>query len=373
MLTRILLVGLCLLIIMPFAALADGTKLAAGDMIAISVDSEKEFSKPYQINNDGCILMPMIKPVKIVGLNTSAAAAAIAKALQVVLVNPQVTVGFIEKAKMQVFVVGQVKKSGPIDVGSGDKVIQALSQAGYDDTADLTRVTIHRQDQVIPLDLTKYLKGEDLNVNVDLQSGDTVVVSRSDMVGTVQITGRATKPGTLPLTRGMTFREAMGVIGDATVDADTSSITIRREGKAEPIKVDYKKAMSGDPVSDVTLQANDVINIPELETSSFTVMGGVNRPGQFPLAEKITLSQAVGLAGGPMPNIGDLRKVQLMRGETSGKSGETRNIDLTKVMKDASQDPEVQRGDVIYVTPHKEKINILQALQALLPIGWLFK
>lgn len=369
-----LLLMLILLLALPVMVWCDGSKLAVGDIIGVTVDGEKEFSKPYQINKDGCITVSMIDAVKLLDLNCSDASVVISNALSKVLVNPQVNVSFIERAKMQVFVVGQVKKAGLIEIGAGDRVLQALAQAGYDDSADLGHVSIRRGDQVIDLDLQKYLKAEDLQVNMELQSGDTVVVQRSDSVGNVLVLGQVSKVGAIPLKRGMTFREAMGLTGGVTVAADTDKITIKHESATESLGVDYKRAMEGDPSADIALQPGDTVFVPEIETSFFTAMGGVGRPGQYPLKGKLTLSEAIGLAGGPMPGVGDMRKVQLVRSSgPDNKPGETLNIDVTKVMKNEADDPLVNRGDVVYVAIHKPKTNILQVLQSLIPLGWLFK
>jgi len=372
---RFLLLVSALLVLAPAACWADGSKLAVGDVIGVTVDGEKDLTKPYEINKDGCITVSMIDAVKVAGLNTSDASAVLTKALGKVLVNPQVTVAYIERAKMQVFVVGPgITKRGLIDVGVGDKVLQALAQAGYDDTADLSHINIRRGDEIIDLDLTKYLNGQDLTVNRELQSGDTVVVPRTDMVGTVMILGQATKVGAVPIKRAMTFREVMGLIGDVTVEADTDKITVKREGQTEDIKINYKAAMQGDPTANIAIQPGDTIWVPQIETSFFTVIGGVNRPSQYPLKGRLTLSEAVGVAGGAMPNIGDLRKVQVMHsGGTDLKSMSTDTFDLTKVIKGTLPDPLVKRGDVIYVTEHKQKPNILQILQSVMPFGWLFR
>jgi protein involved in polysaccharide export with SLBB domain len=252
--------------------------------------------------------------------------------------------------------------------------LQALAQAGYDETADLSHVNIRRGDEVIDLDLTKYLSGQDLTVNQELQSGDTVVVPRTDMVGTVMVLGQVTKVGAVPLKRAMTFREVMGLIGDVTVEADTDKITVRREGQAEDIQVNYKSAMQGDPSADIAIQPGDTIWVPQIETSFFTVIGGVNRPGQYPLKGRLTLSEAVGVAGGPTPNLGDLRKVRIMHaGGKDLKSMDTTTIDLTMVIKGTLQEPLVKRGDVIYVAELKHKPGVLQILQSVLPFGWLFR
>ncbi len=72
---RFLLLVLALLVLAPARCLADGSKLAVGDVINVAVDGEKDLSKPYQINNDGCITVLMIDAVKVAGLNTSDASA----------------------------------------------------------------------------------------------------------------------------------------------------------------------------------------------------------------------------------------------------------------------------------------------------------
>ncbi len=364
------------LLAMSLAAWGDGSKLATGDLVGITVDGEQELSKAYQINRDGCITMPMVGAVKVADLSPSDAAAAVSKSLQKILVNPQVTVVFMERVKMQVFVVGEVKKSGLIEIGDGDRVIQALAAAGYDDTvADLSRVAIHRGDTVIPVDLTRYLHAQDLTANRELQSGDTIVVpSKVESIGSVQVAGQATKTGSFTLTKGMTFKELMGLIGGATVEADTEKISIKHEKSTEQIPVKYKEAMDGDPTADLVLQPNDLIYIPRLETSFYTVIGGVNRPGQFPVKGKMTLSEAIGEAGGPTPGVGDMRKVQLMRAaDPKTNKSETLNVDLSSSFKNASAEPLVERGDVIMVAVHTPKTTMLDIFRELTPLGWLLR
>jgi len=363
-----------LLMLLSSMCLGDGSKLVPGDMVGVTVDGEKEFTKPYQINKDGCISMPMVGTVKIAEMTASDASVAVRKALTRVLVDPQVTVVFIDRAKMRIFVVGQVKNSGLMEVGAGDKVLQALAQAGYDDTADLSHINVRRGDQTLALDLAKYVQGQDLSSNIELQSGDTVVVPRSDMMGTVVVSGQVSKPGIVPIKRGMTFREVIGLVGGVLPEGDTDKITIRRDGVAEPLKLDYKQAMAGDKAADLPLQPADTINVPELETSFFTVIGSVNRPGQYPLRKELSLSEAIGLAGGPIPNIGDIRKVQLIRLSTEDpKLSTTTRIDLTKVMKNPSEEYTVKRGDVIYIAEHSPKMTLFQAVTSLLPLAWVFR
>lgn len=372
--TVIAAVSMFLLSLASTMALCDGSNLVIGDIIAVTVDGEKELSKPYQINGDGCIEVSMIGPVKLTGLNASDAAAALTTALNEILVNPQVGVQFLERAKMNVFVVGQVLKRGLVDVGVGDRVIQALAQAGYDDTADLSHVNVRRADEILALDLTKYLDGRDLSVNIELLSGDTVVVPRVDMVGSVMVLGQVGKTGPIPIKRDSTFRDIMGLIGNVAVDADLEKITVKRESQPEPIQINYQAAMAGDPQADIKILPGDTIFVPQTEGAFFTVLGGVNRPGQYPLKDKLMLSEAIGAAGGGTVNVGDLRKVLIMRGSRlDPKVTETTTVDLTQVLAGSLPEPSVKRGDVIYVTVHKPKLTGLQMLQYIMPFAWLFR
>lgn len=366
---------LALLVAAPAAVRADGSRLAVGDVISVVVDGETDLTKTYQINDEGGINMPLVGVVKVAGVNTTEASAIVTKALADVLVNPQVTVSFNQRAKMQVFVVGQVQKTGLVEVGVGDRVIQAMAQAGYDDTADLSRVNIRRGDEIIDLDLTLYLSGKDLSKNVALKSGDTVVVPRVDMIGTVLVLGQVNKVGTTPIRRGMTFREMMGLIGGTTVEADTDKITVKRADSTEPLHIEYKKAMDGDPSADLALLPGDTIYVPQIETAFYTVMGGVNRPGQFPLKGKLTLSEAIGEAGGPAPHMGDMRKVQLVRAAEPGtNASQTLNIDLENILKTKpTEQPLVKRGDVVYVAVHKEKTSFWNVFQSLTPLAWILR
>ncbi len=370
----LILISTALSALLTSLALSDGSNLVVGDVISVIVDGEKELTKPYELNAAGCIRVSMIGEVKLLGLNTSEAAAVITQALTEILVNPQVSVQFLERAKMNVFVVGQVLKRGLVDVGVGDRVIQALAQAGYDDTAELSHVNVRRGEEIIALDLTKYITGEDLSVNIELLSGDTVVVPRVDMIGSVMVLGQVAKVGPVPLKRHSTFRDVMGLIGNVSIDADLDNITIKREGVPEPIHLDYKAAMAGVPDADITILPGDTIFVPQMEGAFFTVLGGVNRPGQYPLKDKLMLSEALGAAGGASINVGDLRKVQIMRGTgRDPKQSETSHYNLDKILQGAEQEPTVQRGDVIYVAIHKPKPTLLQMLQYALPFAWIFR
>jgi polysaccharide export outer membrane protein len=221
--------------------------------------------------------------------------------------------------------------------------------------------------------LTKYLKGEDLSVNIELQSGDTVVVPQVGMVGTVQVIGEVNKPGQVILNRNMTFREALGITGGVNEMADTGKITIKREGLTDPLSVNYEQAMSGDSTADIALNPGDTIYVPKNENYTFTVMGAVNKPGPYPLKNKLKLSEAIGLAGGAISGGSDLTQVTITRNSENGTSNQTIKVNVDNILQKAAEDPLVRNGDVIYVKERKEKQTPLKLLQSIVPFIWIFR
>ncbi|MFQ3549875.1 MAG: SLBB domain-containing protein [Armatimonadota bacterium] len=367
---------ICVLLILvfslfPASCFADGSSLEARDVINLVVAGESELSKPYELDKDGYIHLPWVEPVKLLGMNIIEATTAVTKALSDVLVSPEVTITYAGRAMMKIYVVGKVLKPGLVEIGVGGTVLQALAQVGYDDTADLSNISIRRNEQLIPINLAKYLSAEDLNQNIKLQSGDTVIVPPADAIGSILVVGQVNKTGNIPLKKNMTFKELMGLVGGVTVEADTERITIKREGIDQKLLIDYKRAMDGDPYADIVLMPNDTIHVPELETFYVTIYGAVNRPGQFPIKDNMSLREALGLAGGPAPN-GDMRRVEIIRNvEKTGPIN--MKFDLTKMPENGSAEPTVQRGDVITVAARKEQKSFLETLGMILPFGWLFR
>ena len=119
-----LVIAIAVMLALPLAGICDGGRLAIGDVISVTVEGEKDFTGLFEVGADGGIVLPMgIKSVKVEGMSATDAAAVVTKALTKVLKDPHVTVNFTGRAKMQVNVLGQVKKRGLIEVGVGDKVL----------------------------------------------------------------------------------------------------------------------------------------------------------------------------------------------------------------------------------------------------------
>ena len=89
--------------------------------------------------------------------------------------------------------------------------------------------------------------------------------------------------------------------------------------------------------------------VVKLVNRTVTVLGDVNRPGQYTMRKNnMTVFEALGLAG-DLNDFGNRKKVQLIR--KNGDQEKVTTIDLTNAQLLASADYYVQPNDVIYIPP----------------------
>ncbi|KPJ49333.1 hypothetical protein AMJ40_05720, partial [candidate division TA06 bacterium DG_26] len=76
------------------------------------------------------------------------------------------------------------------------------------------------------------------------------------------------------------------------------------------IDVDLREIVSGRTAEDLPLQDGDVLVIPSLKEKVY-VTGGVNNPGAFNYQSTFTVTDYIGLAGGPSSRA-NLKKIEVV-------------------------------------------------------------
>ena len=144
--------------------------LDAGDVLRVSVYGDDSLSRTYKIDDAGTLAFPLVGTVKVRGLTTSQAAAAIAAALaNGFMRNPNVSVEI--ETYRPFFIQGAVKNAGQFAYVPGMTVRAAVSTAGgYSDTANRNRVTIYRSEG-------GQVDKADVDLDFPVEPGDTIVVA----------------------------------------------------------------------------------------------------------------------------------------------------------------------------------------------------
>ena len=152
-----------------------------GDVLQISVWREAELEREVEVSPDGFIAYPLIGEVAVSGLSIEEVRVEIVRRLKEFVPRAVVTVSLKEMRGNRVYVLGKVNRPGVFPFFDSLDVMQALSLAGGGARfAELEHIKIIRRDgdqqRSIQFDYLQVQRGERLDQNIQLRSGDTVLV-----------------------------------------------------------------------------------------------------------------------------------------------------------------------------------------------------
>jgi polysaccharide export outer membrane protein len=224
-----------------------------------------DLSGRTRVSADGNISIPLIGYVRVAGLSSSEAQAAIVAKLREnnILNDPQVSVYVKEYNSSGISVAGEVAKPGFYSALGPHRLFDVLQAAGGTTDKAANKVVISHRDQkdATTLSISKD-PAEMAASNVVLQPGDTVVVPRA---GIVYVLGEVTRPGgyVLNSTGGITVLQIVAVAGGPNKVASPGKTRLlrRTENGFQEQNIDVKKLLRG-KAHDVSVRDQDILFIP---------------------------------------------------------------------------------------------------------------
>ena len=209
----------------------------------------------------------------------------------------------IPPAEKRVEVKGVFKRTGMFELKEKETLADLITFAGgYTETSYQARIQIYRKTQQgtvirdIPFADTK---------KTALQNGDEVSNSKIlDVVkNKVTISGSVFRPGTYEWTPGMTLLDLIGKADSLTPDVFQNRGTITRvKEDMTTVNIPFDVASVVARQQTFVLQPLDSITVESIfgmaELRHITVAGEVLRPGTFAFSDRISLSDAIFMAGG---------------------------------------------------------------------------
>jgi len=157
-------------------------QIGAGDMLEIRVWKEPDASVPaVVVRPDGKIAIPLLKDVPVLGLTPVQAERIISTGLSEYIQNANVTVVVTAIRSKKIYIVGAVKKEGPVALNYRMSVLQALSEAGgLTDYAKRKKIYVLRTESGkqyrLPFNYEAVIRGEQMEQNIWVAPDDTIVV-----------------------------------------------------------------------------------------------------------------------------------------------------------------------------------------------------
>lgn len=247
-----------------------------------------------------------------------------------------ISIPAVTRVETDVTIYGKVKNSGGYPAKNMTlkdilKIAGGIDDPVYRKSMD-DNVVVLRKDanQFYSKEFKVSLKDAD---SLQLSVGDKIFVYENINYSsslTYRVQGQVNKPGTFPLKKGITVREALNLAGGPTDIATLSNFIVSQEiTELDELEnqITYSKIV-GNANLDFELGPNSVINVLPLE-NVISVEGNVYNPGLVAYKSNLTMSKAIALAGGYKPKSlkkrayvrkanGAIEKTNLLRGR--GKS-----------------------------------------------------
>jgi polysaccharide export outer membrane protein len=217
-------------------------------------------------------------------------------------------------------------------------LIEVELQASCRTTAELAKDIATRY--------AKYIRNPQVDVFVKEYQSQPVAV-----VGAVNAPGRFQLRRSVRLLDLLTFaggpsekggRQVHVVHAEGSSDCSSPSDS---GGAAESLEAfDLRETLRGDPNANPIIRPGDVVTVPEAEQAF--IVGNVFHPTTIPLKEPITITQAIAMAGGAMPDT-KTDRIRLVRHTASGKN--IIFVDLKAIANRQSEDFPLVANDVVEV------------------------
>jgi len=142
---------------------------------------EKDLSADVVVRPDGLISLPLLNDVAAAGLTPEQLRVNITRGAGKFVEEPTVSVVVKAINSRKVFVTGQVGKPGPYPLSGPTTVLQLIATAGgVAEYAKKSEILVIRKENdkqlTFPFNYDGVMKGKNLNQNIELKPGDTVIV-----------------------------------------------------------------------------------------------------------------------------------------------------------------------------------------------------
>lgn len=258
---------------------AAGYQIHPGDQLNVTVYGEPTLTQKVTVLADSTIAYPMIGKVSLANQTPEQASLTLTSAFSKYLKHPMVSVAVEQEGQVTVMVLGNVKQPGKYQLPFKSHVTDAIAAAGGmgPTNGDLPVARVSDAAGTKDEPLQAVLRGGDLTKDVPLDQNAVVYVP-SPATFNVQVIGAVDHPGQVELSEGDRLTAAIAKAGNSSAaNADLNNIKVTRigpDGQAKQFSINlYNQLQKGDLASDISLQKNDVVFVPQAKKSGQN-MGG---------------------------------------------------------------------------------------------------
>lgn len=258
-------------------------ELGPNDQVLIGVPQSQEIDqRPYRIDSDGNIDLPLVGKVHAAGLTVRGLETVLTTRLADYVRQPQVTISITQFRSEPVFFLGAFRTPGIYPLQGSHTLVEMLAVAGGLQPTASRRVTITRREEYGPIDLPTAVKDPVRKVTTvvisldsltrNINPAEDIALKAYDIVTAaneqpVFVSGEVSKPGPISLNEEPTISvtQALTQAGGLTPTGSRHKIRVLRPvlgtSRRAEIDVDLSRIYSGKD-NDFPLLPNDVLYVP---------------------------------------------------------------------------------------------------------------
>lgn len=147
------------------------------DALRVVFWKDPDLTSDVVVRSDGRITLPLLNDVQASGLTPEQLRLRLEASAAKYITMPSVAVVVREIKSRKVFITGEVNGPGAFPLIGPVSVLQLIAMAGgTKEFADKTAIVILRKDRVLRFNYEEVKRGKNLEQNVQLEVGDSVIV-----------------------------------------------------------------------------------------------------------------------------------------------------------------------------------------------------
>jgi protein involved in polysaccharide export with SLBB domain len=331
-----------------------------GDTLVINIWGSVQESFPVEIDREGKIMLPKAGPLYVWGLKLKEAEGRIKERLNQYYTNFYMDLSMGKLRDIPVDIMGEVKKPGSYLISSQSSIFQALYAAsGPTKLGSLRKIRlIHTDGTDEEIDLYPFLLEGKMIRPCRIQSGDTVFVpSIGDVVA---VAGNVKRPAIYETKSEISLVDLLNFSGGITPTGDLQRLQVERiQNNERRVMVDIelqRTELGKFSLEDINLQNGDLVivsPIVRLKHDFVSILGNVERPGDYALIKGMKLSDLIKRSKGFLPGT-YLQRAEIAR-VSRDRTREIIPVNLDAMMLGAEgEDVLLEEWDILLVYSEAE-------------------